>query len=92
MNKEELIEWLEVQIKIAESSAEISIQELEGDGEEQFGMIKAFKEVIEYLNSKVITKVNLHEVSLLSDGSHGIGGKVGPKQTGSDDVDYNFKG
>lgn len=49
------------------------------------------KELTEAMQDYVISKVNLHEVSLLSDGSHGIGGRVGPKETGSDDVDYNFK-
>jgi hypothetical protein len=64
MNKEKLIEWLEYQIKINESSAEEYIQEYEGTGEEQFGKIKAFQEVIEYLNllDEIIIPANIYGV------------------------------
>lgn len=51
MDKESLRQWLLNEIRSTENTMEDLIQEYNGDGVEQDGMIKAYKNVLNHLDS-----------------------------------------
>lgn len=52
----EIIEYIEQQIRHYNSQGEEQVQELDNSGDEEFAKVEAYKDVLNFINSKLINK------------------------------------